>query len=266
MAFPSKARDFGWAKDSIACFIGMSRLEVSLPVDADPDKLDVQSIGRCRRFRSHCDRLEATQWGDATLWPVAQMHRSGGRHVGMVYRRSYRSWLRSEMVEAAQDVGEQLLGDGDLDRLDDDVTTLAQEFCAALREIFMQRRLQPTPSLARKRQLLLIVPWTASANGITTSRKYRALARRMAFHWFMLKGRTWFVAAGLVGATMFPLWTVLRAFQSDALALQDFFGLDGIAGKGQGTKTGIDPPHRSIEGIIRLRGSSGGDFRRRSVC
>lgn len=58
-------------------------------------------------------------------------------------RRSCRGWLRSEPVDAAQDVGEQVAGNGDLGHLERDVAPVADDLRVDLDELVAQRRQRP---------------------------------------------------------------------------------------------------------------------------
>jgi hypothetical protein len=54
-----------------------------------------------------------------------------------------RGWRRSEPVDAARDIGEQVTSDGDLSHLERDVVTVAHDLRADLDELLAQRRQRP---------------------------------------------------------------------------------------------------------------------------
>ncbi len=54
-----------------------------------------------------------------------------------------RTWLRSEPVDAAQDVGEQVTRNGDLGHLEDDVAPVAHDLRADLDELFPEAGQRP---------------------------------------------------------------------------------------------------------------------------
>ncbi len=60
-----------------------------------------------------------------------------------MFRRSCRSWLGSEPVDTAKDVGEQVFGNRDLHHLEGDVAAVADDPRADLEELLSQRCQRP---------------------------------------------------------------------------------------------------------------------------
>lgn len=75
---------------------------------------------------------------DIAVRAVLRAHSSCRRRASARGRRSCWGWLRSEPVDAAQDVGEQVAGNGDLGHLERDVAAVADDLRADLYELFPQ--------------------------------------------------------------------------------------------------------------------------------
>jgi len=74
---------------------------------------------------------------------VLRTHQSHRRLASAGVRWSCWGWLRSEPVDAVQDVGEQVTRDGDLGHLEDDVAAMAHDLRSVLYELLPQRRQRP---------------------------------------------------------------------------------------------------------------------------
>jgi hypothetical protein len=75
---------------------------------------------------------------DIAVRAVLRAHSSCRRQASARVRRSCRGWRRPEPVDAAQDVGEQVTGDGDLGHLERDVAPVADDLRADLDELLSQ--------------------------------------------------------------------------------------------------------------------------------
>ena len=85
-------------------------------------------------------RVNGTRWH--SILPVGPCL---GRTGPVVFTHEGRSWrhvgrgVRSEPIDQAQNVGEQVTRDGDLSHLEDDIATVADDLRADLDELFAQR-------------------------------------------------------------------------------------------------------------------------------
>ena len=98
-----------------------------------------KSLGHCRASLSgfHATKVPSAALGGETgLWAVFQTHLSCRPRAGAVFRRSCWGVLRSEPVDTAQDVGEEVTWDGDLGHLERDVATVAYHLRTDLDEFF----------------------------------------------------------------------------------------------------------------------------------
>ena len=94
---------------------------------------------RPRRYHEIAGRV-AVVASDIAVRAVLRTHSSCRRRASAGVRRSCRGWRRSELVDAAQDVGEQVARNGDLGHLERDVTAMADDLRANLDELLAQRR------------------------------------------------------------------------------------------------------------------------------
>ncbi|HUL88450.1 MAG TPA: hypothetical protein VLU23_09725 [Pseudolabrys sp.] len=60
-----------------------------------------------------------------------------------MFRRSCQGWLWSEPIDTTQEVGEQLMWDGHLSHLEDDVAAVANDLCSDLDQLLSERRERP---------------------------------------------------------------------------------------------------------------------------
>ena len=70
---------------------------------------------------------------------VSRTHRSCRLHAWGTILSSCWEGRRSEPIDSAEDVGEQVTRDSDLAHLEDDVATVADDLRADLDELFAQR-------------------------------------------------------------------------------------------------------------------------------
>lgn len=106
----------------------------------------------CGRAFDRCAVLErrlGAAASDHTVQAVLQAQLSRGAAACSIVVPSCWDWLRSELVNAAQDVGEQIAGYRDFGQLERHVATMAYSLGADLDELPPQLRLRLTLDLLR---------------------------------------------------------------------------------------------------------------------
>ena len=101
-----------------------------------------KSDGFCHHVHARHHEIES-QWHmvafDIAGRAVSRTHWSCRLHACGTILASCWEGRRSEPIDPAEDVGEQVTRDGDLGHLEDDVATMADDLRADLDELFAQR-------------------------------------------------------------------------------------------------------------------------------
>ncbi len=134
-------------------------MEPSRPVERDSKSHGVQSPCVLRPCSSRHHGIES-QWEvlafDIAAQALLRTHLCRYRHAWGKALLLCWEWRRSDPVDTAQDVGEQVFRDADLCHLERDIAAMAHDLRADLDELVAQRGQGPVLDLLRPYRLLLM--------------------------------------------------------------------------------------------------------------